>query len=91
MGHTSDTLFEAIDANNFGLLSNGAKCDYGLDSQSDLFFVYRDTLNKGYISRLELKAAVADGPALTDLINRNPDYALVRVQTAWDMMELPDE
>ena len=96
MGHTSDTLFEALDAKNPALLSMGARCDYGIDLQPDLFDVYWHCDNQSYFTRDELRAAVADSDKLTLLVRRMGDFGGVVVKTVWDVVDTkclinPDE
>lgn len=76
--YTFETLLQACQANNPRLLSNGARVDYGLDLNPNLFEVYREKIHN--FSQEDLFRAAGNGPVLTEMFG-------VEIKTMWDTLE----
>ena len=75
--YTFETLLEACKANNPRLLSNGARVDYGLDLNPNLFEVYREKIHN--FNQKELFKAAGNGPVLSEMFG-------VEIKTVWDTL-----
>jgi len=77
MNYTAETLCKACLFDNQTLLSIGAKVDYGLDTNPNLFGVYQEKIRTGKVSLKELIKHAGNGPELSKLLGQ-------KVVTVWD-------